>query len=96
MRVATWAIEFKLYSVIHVFRNTIIHCLKTSVENLVVNLNPYLKASVCLRLCIKVFQNTLILVVLYSASLRIHVFDNTGIPKPLSSRAASEILVTVE
>lgn len=93
MCVATWEIEFKLYSVIHVFRNTIIHCLKTSVENLVVNLNPYLKASVCIRLCIKVFQNTLILVVLYSASLRIHVFDNTGFPRLLRYSVVSQILI---
>jgi len=93
MTAVTWMLEFKLYSVIHVFRNTIIHCLKTSVENLVVNLNPYLKASVCLRIYIKVFQNTLILVVLYSASLRIHVFDNTGIPRLLRYSADSQILI---
>jgi hypothetical protein len=96
MLAVAWAIEFKLYSVIHVFWNTIIHLLKLSAQNLIENQNPNLTASMCLKFCIKVFQNTLILVVLYSMSLRIHVFDNTGFPNPLSPRAASEILVTVE
>lgn len=96
MCVATWAIEFKLYSVIHVFWNTIIHCLRESVQNLFGNKNSYLADSVRLQFCIKVFQNTLILVVLYSGPPIIHVFDNTGFANPLSPRTASEILVTVE
>lgn len=96
MCVATWTIEFKLYSVIHVFWNTIIHYLRSYQPFLNINVNPYLAAFLCLRFCIKVFQNTLILVLLYSASLRIHVFDNTGFQNPLSPRAVSEILVTVE
>lgn len=42
MTAVTWALEFKLYSVIHVFCNTIIHHLRTSEKNIVGNQNPYL------------------------------------------------------
>lgn len=40
MTAVAWAIEFKLYSVIHVFWNTIIHCRKRSTANLVGERNP--------------------------------------------------------
>ena len=93
MTAVTWMLEFKLYSVIHVFCNTIIHYMRTSAKNIVGNQNPYLTVLVRIQFCIKVFQNTLILVVLYSASLRIHVFDNTGIPRLLRYSADSQILI---